>query len=191
MLRKLLLASVLTLVVATGATAASLEIDLNDFSAQGRFLVPITEDTYGTSQAAFRLLYNDHKELTLGSAGFDFLGKPGNVPGLDLGVGVHVYGGRTTDGPDQDLLAVGLGATGLYTPPVLQGFGFGARFFYAPKILSFADAERLAEAAASAHYAITPRIRVFTEYQFLRAKLEDVGSKSIDEGLRVGFQAQF
>lgn len=192
MFKRILLMTVVAVFATAGAWGASLEIDLNDFSAQGRYVQPLVEDDYGTSQLAFRALYNDHKDLTLGSAGFDFLGKPGNIPGLNVGVGLHAYGARTTDGPiDQDLVSVALGVVGQFNPPVLQGLGFGVRAFYGPKILSFADCERLIEGAASVGYAITPKIRVFTEYQYLHARFEDLDGNSIDEGLRVGFQATF
>lgn len=192
MLKRCLLPIVVAVFCAATAWGTSLEVALNDFSAQGRFVQPLVEDSYGTSELAFRLLYNDHKDLTLGSAGFNFLGKPGNVPGLDLGVGVQVSGARSTDGAvDQDLVSVGLGLLGQFNPPVLQGLGFGARVFYGPKILAFADSEGLFEGAASVGYAITPKIRVFTEYQYLHARFEDIGNGSIDEGLRLGFQAKF
>lgn len=192
MLKRVLLLTVASLCTAAVTWGASLEVDLNDFSAQGRFVQPLVEDNYGTSELAFRLLYNDHKDLTLGSAGFNFLGKPGNVPGLEVGVGIQVCGARSTDGPvDQDLVSVGLGLVGQFNPPVLQGVGFSTRVFYGPKILSFADSEGLFEGAAGLGYAITPKIRVFTEYQYIHARFEDFGSNSIDEGLRIGFQAKF
>lgn len=178
--------------IATAAGATSLEIGLNDFSVQAQYAQTITEDDYGTSQFGARFLYNDNKETTLGSAGFDFLGKPGNVPGLNVGAGALLYAGRNGDGPgENDLVVVGVGARADYHPPMLNGVGFGAKFVFGPHILSFADAERLYEWALRLDYSITPKIRLFAEYQELRTEFENAGTKYIDEGLRAGFEARF
>lgn len=191
-MKQLLFATLLLLLTAAAVQAASLEIDLNDFSVQGQYFQPITDDEYGTSMFDLRGLYNDRQDTTLVSGGFDFLGKPGNVPGLEVGVGLQGYGGQTTRGPlDRDLAAIALGARATYRPPALQGIGFGAKFFYAPEILSFLETDRLYEGAVRVEYALTPKIRVFAEYQEIRADYEIVGTRHIDEGVRGGFQAQF
>lgn len=174
------------------AGATSLEIDLNDFSVQAQYAQTITEDDYGTSQFGARLLYNDNKETTLGSVGFDFLGKPGNVPGLNVGAGALLYAGRNGDGAgENDLVVLGIGARADYHPPMLKGLGFGGKFVFGPSILSFADAERLYEWALRVDYSITPKIRLFTEYQEIRTAFENTSTRYIDEGLRVGFEARF
>lgn len=191
-MHRIILALLLLLLTCVAAQAASLEVDLNDFSVQGQYLQPITEDDYGTSLFDIRALYNDHQDMTLISGGFNFLGKPGNVPGLDLGVGLDFYAGQTTHEPmDRDLVALALGGRATFRPPALQGFGFGAKLFYAPEILSFADAEGLVEGALRLEYALTPKIRLFAEYQEIRADFDLTGSHTVDEGLRGGFQAQF
>ncbi len=76
-------------------------------------------------------------------------------------------------------------------PPFWGGFGIYTRLFYSPKIFSFLDAERMLEWDARLGYAITPRVRVYAGYQHIRADFEDRGKRTIDEGVRVGFLAQF
>lgn len=171
------------------ASAGVLDFGFNDYSAQIRYEHPISEDDYGRSHLGARLLYNDDEETTLGSLGFDFAGVPGNVPGLEVGVGAHGYGGRTDD--DQDLAALGIAGRVRYAPPTLGGVGVTVRGAYAPKIFSFADSERLVETAVRLHYAVTPKIRLHLEYQNVGAKFEDRGSWTIDEGVRLGFEARF
>jgi hypothetical protein len=110
----LLLPLFLCLLVAP-AGATSVDIGVNDFSVQLQLANPLYADDYGTVQFRGRLLYNNKEETRLASAGLMFVGEPGNVPGLDLGIGAQLYGGRTDEG--QDLLALGLGGLLTYAPP--------------------------------------------------------------------------
>ncbi|HAD03915.1 MAG: hypothetical protein A2091_09080 [Desulfuromonadales bacterium GWD2_61_12] len=191
-MKRIVFLTLFCILTAGAAGATSLEIGLNDFSVQGQYAQTITEDDYGTAQFGARLLYNDNKETTLGSAGFDFLGKPGNVPGLNVGAGALLYAGRNEDGPrDNDLVVVAIGARADYHPPMLNGVGFGGKFNFGPSILSFADAERLYEWALRLDYSVTPKIRIFAEYQEIRTQFETGGTRYLDEGLRAGFEARF
>ncbi len=174
---------------AAPAWTQSLEIHLNDTSAQVRYEHPLYGDDYGLTLLNNRFLFNDDKNTVLGSIGLDFVGAPGNVPGLKVGVGSHLYGGRTRD--SQALTAVGVGLRSHYAPPRLGGLGFGGKILYSPKILTFMDAERLLETSARVDFAITPKVRLFAEYQRIRVDFEDHGTRTIDEGVRGGFQALF
>ncbi len=169
--------------------AQSLEIHLNDTTVQARYEHPLYEDDFGLSAVGGRFLYNDDKSTALGSLGLDFVGAPGNVPGLKVGVGSHLYGGKTRG--RQSLAAVGIGLRGHLAPPQLGGVGLEGRLAYAPKILTFMDAERLLETSVRLSYAVTPKVRLFAEYQRIRVDFEDLGSTTIDEGIRGGFQALF
>jgi hypothetical protein len=188
--KKLVLILVLLLVpVGAKAQTPSLDIGFNDNSAQVQFDYPLYEDDYGTSLANARFLYNGGEKTTLGSLGFDFVGEPGNVPGLSLGVGAQVYGGGTRH--DQGLLVLGVGTRVAYAPPFMGGFGVDGKIFYGPKIFSFVDAKRLLETGVRISYAITPKIRLHLGYQNIRAGFDDYGTWTIDEGLRLGFTAHF
>jgi hypothetical protein len=184
----LLLPLFLCLLVAP-AGATSVDIGVNDFSVQLQLANPLYADDYGTVQFRGRLLYNNKEETRLASAGLMFVGEPGNVPGLDLGIGAQLYGGRTDEG--QDLLALGLGGLLTYAPPVLGGVGVSGKLFYAPQILSGLDTDRVLETGVRVSYAVTPKVRLYAEYQNLRSDFEKRGNWTIDEGVRVGFAASF
>jgi hypothetical protein len=175
--------------LAANAGADSLEVTLNDFSAQLRYGHEISRDPYGSFNITSGLLYNDDEDTRLGSAGFEFLGEPGHIQGLLLGVGAQLTGGRTDDG--QDLLALAVGGRGAYAPAELSGLGFFGRVSYGPRILSFFDAERMLETGVGLSYAITPNLSLVAEYQNIRTKFEDKGTRIIDEGVRGGFHARF
>ncbi|MFA5515505.1 MAG: hypothetical protein WDA20_04385 [Desulfuromonadales bacterium] len=180
-----LLFSLLTL----QAEADTLGLSLNDDSVQLDYRHLLVEDDFGRSVAHGRFLYNDDEDTRLGSVGFDFVGEPGNLPGLEVGIGVQVYGGVTD--ASQDILALGIGGRSEYFPPTLGGFGAMAKIIYAPRILSFLDTERMLEAGFGVAYSMTPRVRLTLEYQEVRAKFDDHGTWLIDDGVRAGFQARF
>jgi hypothetical protein len=187
--KKWLFLLLLSCPIVAPAGATSVDLGLNDFSVQMQFAYPLHVDDYGMVQAEGRLLYNDREETRVASAGLLFVGEPGNVPGLNLGVGGHLYGGRTDE--RQDLLALGVGGRLAYAPPMLGGVGVSGKLFYAPQILAGLDADRLLETGVRLSYAVTPMVRVYGEYQNLRSDFEDQGNWAIDEGVRIGFEASF
>jgi hypothetical protein len=188
-MKKYLLLPLLLCLPALPAWSSSFDLSFNDTSAQAQIVFPLRSDDYGTMQFEGRALYNDREETRLGSAGVAFVGEPGNVPGLSLGVGGLLYGGRTDD--RQDLLALGVGGRLNFAPPALGGVGVGGKIYYAPRIFTGLDAERLLETGVRLAYAVTPKVRIFAEYQNIRSDFEDRGNWTIDEEVRVGFQASF
>jgi len=198
---KHLLAVVACLFMLSGsawAAANSLELNFNDNSAQARVGMIINQDAYGTSLVDLRGLYNDEdvQDGWMISGGFDFIGEPGNVPGLELGIVADVKVGDSdkTDiyNTDRDFGAVGVGALARYFPPALGGFGFAGRAVYSPKIFSFLEANRLTEFSARVGYVITPKIGVHVEYQNVEVEFDNIlGDVDIDDEIRVGFEARF
>ncbi|BCR02963.1 hypothetical protein DESUT3_00320 [Desulfuromonas versatilis] len=188
-LKTLLFPLLLLALGASAAGAASLAIDFNDFSAQAELGLPITEDDYGSSQTSFRFLYNDDQDTALGSLGFDFMGQPGNVPGLEVGAAAQVAGGEADD--SQDFLNLGVGVKLGYAPPVLGGFGLSGRIFYSPEIFSWLDSDRMVEWGTRASFAVTPKVRLHLDYQNVRNDFEDHGTWTIDDAVRLGFEARF
>lgn len=186
-----ILAAVVALCLcAATAGAASLEMNLNDDSIQAQVFLPVTEDAYGTTQFGVRGLYNDDHDTKLLSGEVDFLGKPGDVPGLTAGVGAIVWGGEAGPRDGADILAVGIGVKAGFAPPQLMGIGIDGKFFYGPKILAGGDSERIYESALRVSYAFIPKARVFVEYQKIHVDF-DGGDGNIDDDLRIGFEAKF
>ncbi|WP_305045203.1 YfaZ family outer membrane protein [Geoalkalibacter sp.] len=175
---------------ATLAAADSIDIGFNDESFQLTYERPLTRDDYGSTLANARFLYNGDESTTLGSLGLDFVGMPGNAPGLELGVGTKAYAGSADHSTDFINLALGL--RGAYAPPQLWGLGLAGRLYYAPKIFSFRDSERLLESEVRLTYAVLPKVKLYVGYQNLRLK-EDRRKENwtIDDALRIGFVGSF
>lgn len=177
---------------AASAGATSLELSLNDDSLQAQVFLPVTQDAYGTTQVGVRGLYNDDHDTKLLSGEVDFLGKPGDIPGLTAGVGMIIWGGEAeSQQQNMDIFSVGVGAKVGFAPPQLMGVGIDGKFFYGPKILTSGDSERVLESALRVSYAFIPKARVFVEYQQIHVDFENHRDDNIDNDLRIGFEAKF
>ncbi|MCW8891878.1 MAG: YfaZ family protein [Deltaproteobacteria bacterium] len=176
--------------MATIAAAGSVDIGFNDESFQIGYEHPLTPDNYGTAVANGRFLYNGDEETRLGSLGLDFIGNPGNVPGLGLGVGTKFYAGSTD--PDTDFVNLAIGLRGSYILPQLRGFGVAGHLYYAPKVFSFQDSERLLESQVRLTYAVLPKAKLFVGYQNIRLDIDNRNdSRAIDNAVRIGFVGSF
>lgn len=190
-LAKILACAILFCACASVAGATSLDFSLNDRSLQGQVFLPLTQDAYGTTLLGMRGLYNDHHETKLVSGELDFLGKPGDVPGLTIGAGLIAWGGEVGKGDNPaDLFSVGIGARAGYAPPQFMGLGIDGKLFYGPKILTAGDSERFIESALRLSYAFIPKARCFVEYQNIHVDF-DGGDGNVDSDLRIGFEAKF
>jgi hypothetical protein len=176
---------------AASAGAVTVDLSLNDDSVQVQAFLPITQDAYGTTQVGIRGLYNDDHETKLVSGEIDFIGKPGDIPGLTAGVGLIAWGGEAGRRGDLDIFSVGLGAKVGFAPPQLMGIGIDGKFFYGPKILSGGDADRVFESGLRLSYAFIPKARLFVEYQKIHVDFDGGGDGDIDDDVRVGFEAKF
>ena len=183
----------MTLVLCLSSTAVfadSLDIGFSDESFQLVYEHPVSHDEYGTVLANGRFLYNDDEDTNLGSVGLDFVGKPGNISGLDLGAGAKFYLGSSD--PDVDFLNLAIGLRGSYTLPQLQGLGFSGQLYYAPKVFSFRDSERLLESEVRLTYAVLPKVKLYLGYQNVRLDIEDSNERTrVDDSVRIGFVGIF
>lgn len=176
--------------ITTIAAADSVDIGFNDESFQLGYEHPLTPDNYGTAVANGRFLYNGDEETTLGSFGLDFIGNPGNVPGLGLGVGTKFYAGSTD--PDTDFVNIAIGLRGSYILPQLQGLGFAGHLYYAPKVFSFQDSERLLETEVRLTYAVLPKVKLYVGFQNISLDIDHRDdSRTIDNSVRIGFVGSF
>ena len=189
MFKRILLITIFCL-LATIAAADSVDIGFDDNSFQLGYEHPMNQDDYGKVMINGRFLYNGDEETTLGSLGLDFVGQPGNISGLNLGVGTKFYVGKTDSDADFINLAIGLG--GSYVIPQLQGLGVSGHFYYAPEVFSFQDSERLIESEVRLTYAVLPKATIYIGYQNIGLDIEHRnGSRTIDDSVRIGFIGSF
>ncbi|MDF1614699.1 YfaZ family outer membrane protein [Desulfurivibrio dismutans] len=193
-MRKLITAALaaLALTGAQSAQAASFDLNLNDYSLQAKLAGPVSSGAHGDSLMHLRFLYNEKKSLTMTSADLEFQAMIENVPGFGLGLGVGVVGGRKKSSrANQDIFGVPVGLRLYFQPAGAENLEFQGKVFYTPKLLSFADLDRMLERRVRAGYAISPAVQIYIEYQHIRANFDDLNSRTIDDNVRVGFKARF
>jgi opacity protein-like surface antigen len=191
-MKKFLAAAVFIALPSIQAQASTFDLSLNDDSVQARLSGTMVQDQNGSASLTARALYNDKKDSILGSVGMEFEGQLPQAPGFFVGFGAELSGGRLKAEPENlDIFAFSPAAKLGFQSPGLPGLSFTARVAYAPRILAFADLERMFEAGLRTSYAITPGIDLYVEYQYIRCKFEDLGSGTIDEAVRLGFMARF
>ncbi len=189
MFKHVLLVSIFSL-LATIAVAGSVDIGLSDQSFQVGYEQSISQDDYGTVMGSGRILYHDDKNTKLGNFGLDFVGSPGNIAGLNLGVGSKFYLGSSKSSTDFANLAVGLRSS--YIFPRLQGLGVSGHLYYAPEVFSFQDSEHLLESGVRLTYAILPKAKIYIGYQNIDLGVEHRSSnQTIDNSVRIGFIGVF
>ncbi|ADH85850.1 YfaZ family outer membrane protein [Desulfurivibrio alkaliphilus] len=178
----------LTMTGAQQAQAASFDLNLNDYSVQAKLAGPVAND----AQLHLRFLYNDKRSLTMSSADLEFQAMIEEAPGFGIGLGVGVLGGRKKSSKaNQDMLGVPVGLRFYFQPAGAENLEFQGKVFYTPKLLSFADLDRMLERRARIGYAISPTVQIYIEYQHIRANFDDLNNRTIDNNIRVGFKARF
>jgi hypothetical protein len=174
------------LLFSVSAYAQSISVDLNEESVQVMFKTPINEEDLGDNEFSARFLYTADDQLF--SLGFDILGELEYIDGLELGIGGKLYG---ADASDNDALFIGCGALFRYAPFKLDGPFFSGLLYYAPRVLSFMNAERSLETDLKIGYEFTPRATVHVGYRNFWINIEEIENVRIEEGIFVGLEYRF
>ena len=193
MTRKMIITLMVMILWTTAAQAAELGISFNDFSAQVAFSSEVGSYDSGRSIFGVRGLYNDDEDTEMVSASFDVLGPIANT-GLEIGAGVNLYylgtsaaGSSVTD----DVAAAGIGAIVRFTPPGLEKLSFSGRVYYCPDVFTDLDGEKVLETRLKAAFEIAPQAEVFAYYNKVEVDIENKGSRTIDDTVRVGLSLSF
>ncbi len=169
--------------------AGSFSFDFNDHSTQIGYVQNLNTQGYGETVAKVRYLYNDDSRTNLAGIAAGVTGTPGNVDGLKLGIDVALNGGQTAN--DQEFMAVGLGFSADYNPPILSGFGVDGHVLYSPEIFTFLDVADYFEWGVGASYQVLPNAKVTLAFQNVRVDLENGGNSDLDETVRFGIKLDF
>ena len=185
----LALASAAALTIASTSTwADAIDINLGDNSAQFQYSSAMGRDSLGKSEFHMGFLYTDQDNL-FGDAGILVKNEVGSdVPGVTVGVGVKGLM-ATTD--SNDAMALALGGQIHLALPAASRFGIAGQFYFAPKIVSFGDADRFIETGARLEYEILPQAVVYLGYRKIKFGLEIGPDTVLDEGAHVGLKLTF
>ncbi|QEP42265.1 hypothetical protein D5085_03405 [Ectothiorhodospiraceae bacterium BW-2] len=95
--------------------------------------------------------------------------------------------GATTRNDTLASIAIG----GQLTLSPMARINLSTTLFYAPKILSFGDAENLTEAGLRLGYRIIPPADVYLGYRYVDIDIKERETARLDEQFHIGFQYNF
>ena len=190
-----ILITVLLLIASFGASvsasAARLDVNLNQDSARFTYYSLIGGSTYGRTEMSTGVLYNQDKNylLELGLQVVDVAGS--ESPGLEIGVGPKLYY-MTDDAADVTGLSIAVGGIVRYNLPQLQRLALQGSLYYAPSITSTLDADAFVEYGVRVAYEILPTASVYLGYRKIRVDYsKGNGGHTLDDGTVLGLDFSF
>lgn len=125
----------------------------------------------------------------LAGIGARVMGQAGSgSPGLEVGVGAKLFGGSVDS---NGVAALTLNGAVRYSPPPLPRLAVGVNVYYAPSIVTFADANYYFQGEVRVAYEILPRSYVYVGYRDLRVGITGPGDKTVDSNVLVGIKLHF
>ncbi len=189
MLRRLVALSLFA--ISSVAVADTLDINLSNSAAQ--FKYSLASGIAGKSDLFASFMYNEANSL-LGEAGLLVLNEEGSVPGLSLGIGAKaVVSSLNKIAPSRKLVSgVALGGQVRFEVPADRRFAFVGEYHYAPKIISFGDAERYYQGAVRAEYSISALTQAYIGYRTTKFVLVNNPVNGVlDNGPHIGVRLSF
>ncbi|WP_419811220.1 YfaZ family outer membrane protein [Bacterioplanoides sp.] len=190
-LKKLALAS---LVATSAAAHAGGSLDLSIANEMARVGYDATKVGSGMHVSADFLHHTD--DGNIGSVGLHVVDVRNEDPDLYIGVGGKLYGFSADeadeDGDDASGAAIGLGGFFRYRLPGVPEVSVAGYAYYAPSVISFADADNLFDSDVRIQYSLIPTARVYAGYRYTGIKIEDVSDRvELGDGLHVGLKLDF
>ena len=172
------------------AMARTMDVNLSSDTAEFRFgMNPSAQGRLSNSELDLGVIFTTDDDI-LGVLGIQVMGDTGSrSPGLKAGVGVKMFGGSTDKG--NDFVAVSLGGSLRYNPPFLDRFDIRAYINYAPKIVSFMDADNFSYYGVRAGYEIMQEALVYIGYRKIELGPEKGSDETIDSGMNIGVEFYF
>lgn len=190
-MKRRFIGAVLLGLFSTAVAADNIEVDLRDDAIRGLYSMDLSSRGYSGLSTDFGILYNeDQKQLddTLVHAGLLVSGENWSKSGT---FSISLGGRAVYTSPERiDLGAIAIGGKVRFSP--VHRLGIGGSVFYAPKIISFMDAESYTEMTLRVDYQVLPQAFVFVGYRQVEVDiLEGPENVELDEGGHVGAKFLF
>ncbi len=186
--------AVALLVVSPSVLADSLDINLNDTSAQFKYGLSASDFVEGNSEIQTGLLYNDANNLFFESGLIVKGGGEEGAPGVSIGVGAKVVLGSV---PDRGAIAaingsaIAVGGAVTLAFPTESRVAIVGEYFASPKIMSFADAVRFNQFGLRLEIGVSPQANVYVGYREIGFGIKNGGGVVIDKGTHMGVLVMF
>lgn len=187
----------LLIIVSLQAHADSLDINMNNTSAQFKAGISASGLGEGNAEIQGRLLYNDSGDQLVdvgpvvqgpGGGGEDGGGAPGTIAGGGLR---FLVANSHQPGATYTLACLTLGAEFGFALPTSVPLAIIADYAGSPKILSFADAERYNQYGIRLEFGASQKAKIYFGYREVGFGVKNFGSIILDKGSHVGLSIAF
>lgn len=185
LLRSVFAVSLLSL--ATAAVADSIDINLSDDVAQFQYVAPMGNVGQGKSEFHAGFLYNDSNNALV-DAGLLVMSKEDSASDVSVGVGVKVLAARINT---NNAVSLALGGQVRYSPSADKKIGVVGQLYFAPDIVTFADADRYIETGVDLEYRVMPQATAYVGYRKVKFGIKTAQDETLDEGAHVGVRVAF
>lgn len=177
--------------VASNSIADSLDFNVHNDAMRAIYTMDLSKRGHAGLSAEFGLLYSEDKRRLddiLLHAGMHVSGENWSESGT---FNIRLGGRLIHSSPaDLDLIALAPGVQLRFSPA--HRVGLGGHLYFAPKILSFGDAERYREYAVRADYQVLPQAFVYVGYRYIDVNIEDgPSSVELDKSVHMGLKMLF
>ena len=176
---------------AEGGSGGGLDINLNNTSAQFQFSGALEEN----AEMHAGLLYNDVSNIFVDAGVLAKSGGDAEAAGPIVNVGAKgVFGAihrKNATGLVDSASAIAVGGDFGYGIPSTVPMAIMFEYYVAPKIMTFADAERFNQFGIRLEFQPSPQARVYIGYREIGFGIKSYGSTVLDSGTFVGVKLAF
>jgi len=188
--------AVALLVVSPSVLADSMNINMNNTSAQFKYGLSASDMIEGNSEIQVGLLYNDTGNLFFETGLIVKGGGEEDAPGLSVAVGAKgVFGTMpakaTSTNSSFSGAGIAVGGELILAFPTESRVAIVTEYFASPKIMSFSDAERFNQFGIRLEVGVSPQATVYMGYREIGFGGKAVGSAVIDKGTHIGVLIMF
>jgi len=184
--RSVIAGSLLSVAAVSAQAGGSLDFSLADESA--RLAYDATQANSGLHINASIL--HDMEDGDMVGLGLHVVDLKNRNKNLYFGVGGKAFLFDTDS--DAQGGAVGVGGFFRANVPTHPDFSLAGYAYYAPRVVSFGDAESLLSTDVRAQYAVIPTARVYMGYRYNGVRLEGASNRyELGEGVHFGVQMDF
>lgn len=174
------------------ATASGIDFRLGSRTAEFTFLTESATFGYGGADMGFGV-FIDENDTVMGSGSILVSGSSdGDVRGMQLGVGVKVYGGTLDTVNNDSGAGLGLGGHIRYVMPSSTPVALVLEGWVVPEVVSMADFDGIREYRFAVELEVTPSARGYIGYRHLEVDVDSLANElELDDRAHVGVKFSF
>ncbi len=186
------LAAFSMLTASTLVLGDTLDINLSNNTAQFQFGTGTPTGTQGRTDLHAGVLYNNVNSILV-NAGVLVVNSQDGAPGLTIGAGVEALVATIKDNPPirSNASAVALDVLVRYSPPATNQLAFAGEMHYAPRIITFGDADRYSQFGARVEYELSTQTLVYVGYRRITFGIKNRSDAIMDNGVHLGIKFGF